>query len=258
MENGELRAKVGDFGLSRIVPKSRQTKHDSSRMNVLSLFTSNTTSRPSSAKQARLENIRSDDSLRHSGGHMTSARGTVAYMAPELLTKSALNADTDEVQYTTAVDTYAYGMILWEALTLSRAWANMKFSTQVIDIVENGGRCEIPEVYRAPLTQPPKGYVTLLGICWHQRAEARPKFGHVIEALKVINGLVLPSRTSRKLPRLPFATRTRPKGPPPMPKPRQRRPKNALTTDDVGQDVRVEMAEMSKSGDREPMNVDEL
>ncbi len=41
---------------------------------------------------------------------MTSARGTLAYMAPEILTKDAFKGESGESNYTQAVDTFAFGL----------------------------------------------------------------------------------------------------------------------------------------------------
>ena len=44
--------------------------------------------------------------MRFSQGQMTAASGTIAYMAPELLSDEALRGDVSEVSYSQAVDVY--------------------------------------------------------------------------------------------------------------------------------------------------------
>lgn len=46
------------------------------------------------------------ESMRFSQGQMTAASGTIAYMAPELLSDEALRGDVSEVSYSQAVDVY--------------------------------------------------------------------------------------------------------------------------------------------------------
>merc|ERR1711898_62524 len=72
------------------------------------------------------------DSLRFSQGQMTAASGTIAYMAPELLTSEALRGDVSSVKYSQSVDVYAMGCIMWESLNLDRVWGQYNFSSQVI------------------------------------------------------------------------------------------------------------------------------
>ena len=164
---------------------------------------------------------------------MTSARGTIAYMAPELLSKEALRSD-DKISYSQSVDTYAFGLILWEALCLSRAWGQFNFSTQVIDRVVEGVRPEIPKSYAPPLLRPPAGYTALMNICWHQEAAHRPKFDRIVEGLKTLRPNSVDCQGRRSTPKT-------------------RKPKNSLTLSDVHEvndssskvhDCEIEMLDM--------------
>ena len=94
LENAELRAKVADFGLSRFMPSQTNVKRKS-KSSMLSLFSSpnsylkNSTSRP---PHDTLNSLQGDeksasDSMKFTQGEMTAASGTIAYMAPELLTR---------------------------------------------------------------------------------------------------------------------------------------------------------------------------
>lgn len=174
---GMLRAKVADFGLSRIVPQQRSKKtHDVSTVS-LHLFKSN----QGSTKQKEEE----EDDIFAQGGEMTTATGTVAYMAPELLTKSALRGDVENIRYGQSVDTFAFGVIMWETLTLERAWADMRFSSQIIDKVLDGERLPIPTTWTTLLMRPPKAYVHLMEVSWHQEHSLRPKFDRVSSTLEL-------------------------------------------------------------------------
>jgi hypothetical protein len=86
----------------------------------------------------------------------------------------------------THTDTYAYGCIMWEVLCFARIWGQFKFSTQVIDLVLEGKRPEIPRVYDKAMKKPPPGYIQLMRVCWDQMPSQRPKMGRIIEALKCL------------------------------------------------------------------------
>jgi len=245
---GVLRAKVSDFGLSRIVPEKKK-KTPKRLGTTMSLFTSNTSRSSTSSKRDssgieaqgsdRFDEMISDvsttsasskkSSLRFSEALMTSARGTVAYMAPELLSREALRNDTG-ISYSQSVDSYAFGLILWEALCFRRAWGDFKFSTQVIDRVTEGLRPSLPKSYNPPLLAPPKGFNALMTICWHQKPEMRPKFTQIkaaIASLDVESGVAKRTAAGRSL---------------------GAKPKHSLTASDVRDEdtsaLEVELAEM--------------
>ena len=162
---------------------------------MLSLFSSsnsylkNSTSRPPHETLNSLQggNEKSaSDSMKFTQGAMTAASGTIAYMAPELLTNQALRGDVTEVSYSQSVDVYAMGCILWEALCLDRVWGQYNFSTQVIDKVVSGERPELPEKYEFPLVKPPQAYFALMKSLWNQNSAQRPKFRYICECLETL------------------------------------------------------------------------
>ena len=142
------------------------------------------------------------------------------YMAPELLTREALRSEK-KISYSRAVDTYAFGLILWEALCLARAWGQFNFSTQVIDRVMEGIRPDVPKAYASPLLRPPPGYTALMNVCWHQNAAHRPKFDRIIEGLKALRPCSADIQGRRSAPK-------------------RRTPKNNLTLSDVHEGVGAE------------------
>lgn len=91
----------------------------------------------------------------------TELRGTMCWLAPELLEKIG----SDEYVYTTAVDVYALGIVFWEILTLQQPYAEMTF----MDIkkgVRNGARPLIPADTYSTFSE-------LLQRCWEQDAQRR-------------------------------------------------------------------------------------
>ena len=105
-------------------------------------------------------------------------------MAPELLTKNAFRSQ--EIEYSGAVDTFAFGVICWEVLCLDRAWGNTSFSSAIMDKVLAGERLPIPTTWIAPMVGPPAGFVDLMGVCWHQDPAMRPKFKNILHGLGCI------------------------------------------------------------------------
>jgi serine/threonine protein kinase len=105
---------------------------------------------------------------------MTSNLGTPLFMAPELF------MDVDD-PYTTAVDVYAYGMLLYELCTLARPFKEkgemQKFQLQLF--VAGGQRPtippEVPDSYRALMTE-----------CWNHNPSARPTFAQIVQKMVAI------------------------------------------------------------------------
>jgi len=109
---------------------------------------------------------------------MTGGIGTVTYMAPELL-DSKHGVATAGV----AVDTYAFGMLLWAFLVGEEPWrTGMNSRFAVILKVLGGGRPEIP-----PETTP--GLKQLIEACWAHLPEDRPDFIEVVSRLSDIRAL---------------------------------------------------------------------
>eukprot|EP00208_Stichococcus_sp_RCC1054_P003857 CAMPEP_0206143306 /NCGR_PEP_ID=MMETSP1473-20131121/20046_1 /ASSEMBLY_ACC=CAM_ASM_001109 /TAXON_ID=1461547 /ORGANISM="Stichococcus sp, Strain RCC1054" /LENGTH=721 /DNA_ID=CAMNT_0053538645 /DNA_START=222 /DNA_END=2387 /DNA_ORIENTATION=+ len=99
----------------------------------------------------------------------TATYGTVTHMPPELLTKGKLSK---------AADVYAFGILVWEMVTGTRAWAGMSH-TQVLSAVGfNKERVHFP-------TGP--GYdqdvAALATACLLEVPEQRPTFTQIVHAL---------------------------------------------------------------------------
>jgi serine/threonine protein kinase len=105
--------------------------------------------------------------------------GTPPYMAPELF--SYLNEGGG---YTTAVDVYAYAMILYELVLLERPWAELEgmcwegWSTRkLMGYLSKGVRPTIPG-FVLP------AYRELIEACWAQAPGDRPTFRQIVEQIQ--------------------------------------------------------------------------
>ncbi|KAG1669679.1 hypothetical protein FOA52_002063 [Chlamydomonas sp. UWO 241] len=94
--------------------------------------------------------------------------GTPAFMAPEQFEGGAVSEK---------VDVYAFGVLMWEALTGEQAWADLDHPMQIIFHV--GVQCARPDI-------PHDGFpplVQLIEACWHDSPAARPPFTAALAAL---------------------------------------------------------------------------
>ena len=96
--------------------------------------------------------------------------GTRPWMAPELFGLRP--------KYSFQSDIYAYGMTLWEIAAREIPYAGVK-DEDIVRNVEKGDREEIPK-------DAPKGFAQLIGLCWAQRTEQRPKAEQVVLELERI------------------------------------------------------------------------
>ena len=107
--------------------------------------------------------------------------GTFAWMAPELI------SDLDAV-YTKACDVFSCGVILWEIASRRTPWARpgrVITDQQIAVSVSNGKRETIPE-------GTPSTYAAMIGRCWEQRAESRPRIEEVTQELEQHRSEALP------------------------------------------------------------------
>jgi hypothetical protein len=74
---------------------------------------------------------------------------------------------------------YAFGIVLWEVYSHSRAYNAEKNFTllQLITAIESGMRPNIPKNW-------PKLYKNLAEACWHSNPKIRPEFKHVVLVLE--------------------------------------------------------------------------
>ena len=91
------------------------------------------------------------------------AKGTPAYMAPELL---------DSNTFTEETDVYAYALVIWEVLTGDIPWRGLNPVQVAMQILTKQARPAVPEGAPADL-------VALMERCWAHEPGAMPKFAAI-------------------------------------------------------------------------------
>ena len=256
IENEVLRAKVADFGMTKILSQGSMSSKSSgsgssngsgsSVTSKLKSFGSSLTAslggrsegqglRASSSKSQK--SMISDDagpqlSSAHISVSMTTGRGTPLWMAPEIIRTMGKHDTTGFAQLTPSVDTYAFGIIMWEALMMLEPWSNVKvkWSHEIFDMVESGKR---PPVDRAVRKAAPKGFEEIMESCWDQDPSRRPTFSWIIRGIQDVRVAWLKRKeksTGFNLPRrrVPPKPRSQKPGTPLPPVPRK--PRNRAAT----------------------------
>ena len=99
---------------------------------------------------------------------MTCGKGTLFYMAPELL---------GDEPYTTSIDVYAYGVSLWVMLTGQHPYSTKLAVFQLIRRITSGDRPKIPT--GAGTIGP------LIEKCWNSDPKKRPNFDEIVTILEI-------------------------------------------------------------------------
>jgi serine/threonine protein kinase len=97
----------------------------------------------------------------------TCLAGSPIYMAPELL--------KDE-EYSVKVDVYAFGILAWEVITQTPAFATITSAQELVNRTVNG--------LRPPLDQVPQKLRDLVTYAWDQVPKSRPGFPRIARWLK--------------------------------------------------------------------------
>ena len=96
------------------------------------------------------------------------AKGTPAYMAPELL---------DSNTFTEETDLYAYALVIWEVLTGDIPWRGLNPVQVAMQILTKQARPAVPEGAPADL-------IALMQRCWAHEPDARPTFAAIKTELR--------------------------------------------------------------------------
>ncbi|KIZ05851.1 putative serine/threonine-protein kinase pats1 [Monoraphidium neglectum] len=97
-----------------------------------------------------------------------SGAGTVTHLAPEMFRAGS--------HITTAVDVYAFGIMMWEFYTQKKPYANLARDA-IIARVLKGARPSFP-------SGPPQPYVQLASACWATDPAMRPAVADIITSLQ--------------------------------------------------------------------------
>jgi len=114
---------------------------------------------------------------------MTANRGTVRFMAPELmvLPEARSGGGGAEAEYSLSADIYSTGMLLWSIATRRGPFAETAGTAELMRMVKRGRR---PELSGDPAC--PQAWNDLIDACWAQDPESRPDIRvvhHVLHAL---------------------------------------------------------------------------
>ncbi|XXG45662.1 hypothetical protein AAC387_Pa02g0688 [Persea americana] len=101
-------------------------------------------------------------------------RGTLPWMAPELLTVGKSNMVTEKV------DVYSFGIVMWELLTGEEPYAGMRSEEIIAGILRGDLRPEIPN-WCDPLWR------SLMERCWSSNPNLRPSFSEIAKELRAMS-----------------------------------------------------------------------
>ena len=123
---------------------------------------------------------------------MSNAKGTVAWMAPEVITTT---------NYNEKCDVYSFGIVMWEVLMRRVPFKGLN-SFQVMQTVDRKKRPPLPKSV-------PVSIKTLIQLCWSHEPTSRPSFKTLCQLLNriwdSISDLDLESQPSNAAPSTPEA-----------------------------------------------------
>jgi hypothetical protein len=174
----ELKAKVCDFGLARVVkPSPKQVVVRSAFTGVTRLLPSADSIEIYTDGQSALSTARAVVGIVDAKGTMTQSAGTLLWMAPEVF--------RGDRHYTCAVDVYSFGIVLWELATRKTPWvdempSNQKAFFEMFSLaLQAGRRPAIPDFVRAD----DGAFVTVMQRCWAGDPVDRPTFADAAHEL---------------------------------------------------------------------------
>jgi serine/threonine protein kinase len=113
----------------------------------------------------------------HANGTMTKAVGTLRWMAPEVF--------RGDQTYTSAVDVYSFGIVMWELATREVPWASELPSGELNQFIhlnlalQTGRRPVIP----TSVSVEHSSFVAVMKKCWAGDPADRPPFSEAVEDL---------------------------------------------------------------------------
>jgi len=151
-DDGLVRAKLGDFGLSRIFTHGKQRV------------------RGKGTEKSCIEAVSAASWKAMSKGYI----GTPRWMAPELM-------GTTNVTISPSCDVYSFGIVMWETWCQQKPWRSFVDSSDVFEAVQKGIRPMTPSNLSVP-----EGYQDLMRLCWSQVPTDRPLVDVVLNTLRSV------------------------------------------------------------------------
>jgi len=173
VENGDLRCKVGDFGLSIFARAQAHEVED-----VVGEVTREATSSDSDV-QDRLHKISVTSSLSLT---LTCGAGTPTHLAPEIMrAMESGDGAAQRVNATQKVDVFAFGVLIWEVRERKVPWSELgetAFAHKIFRNVIQGAR---PKLSAADVRMP-EGLDALMNRCWDDDPKVRPAFEDLLQS----------------------------------------------------------------------------
>ena len=163
--------KVADFGCARLL--TGQRAYSDSAWVVLE--------RPLQSEVAMVPGDRLFLPPSMSGADMTSAVGTLLWMAPEVLDVYADGEMTG--MYGPPADVYSFGIVMNEILTRAMPYADVREIDEMGAFTVGGVRKLIMDGLRPSVPRQsgfPPGYIRTMEAAWQQQPEARPDFASLV------------------------------------------------------------------------------
>jgi len=207
-----LIAKVCDFGIARKVQK-----------RPIRTYTSFQEVQRQENYVSRSQKLSVSNSGYHMDDSLTGGCGTVSHMPPELIKNIEFGMLEHKMrnkyaEYDYAVDVFAFGIVLWEILTRSEVYPNLKTQKGVQQFVLNGNRPEVPDFCPGP-------FARLMTSCWDTNPSCRPSFLDIVIQLEAMADSPVPkSIREMSIPNLMYpkvrfhAPRISPNGQEPIPR----------------------------------------
>jgi serine/threonine protein kinase len=188
LDSNRLRAKVADFGTSRLFSPHRPQLAYSAFTGLSTCVAPANVEGGDAASGTGLAHTAGElpptslsVGVLDAAGSMTKAVGTLLWMSPE--------AFRGDVRYGPAVDVYSYAVVMWEIATRQRPWDELGVTITYVQLcqrltaaLQSGRRLEIPTTVE---TEQP-GFVAVMRQCWSGDPADRPSFAAVVKSLRQV------------------------------------------------------------------------
>eukprot|EP00939_MAST-03C_sp_MAST-3C-sp1_P000383 g383.t1 len=165
-ESKMWRAKVADFGLSRIVLAGKKRVRKRKARHHKSMY--GTTKNSKTA---------------HWDKEMESFVGTPNWMATELIVDASPSSNRSTSKYGPAVDVYSFACVIFETLAYAKPWDGLS-KKEIFGNVRRGLRPDVATAQQIDKDEEAAQIIPLMRACWASKAADRPDMTHVLTFLK--------------------------------------------------------------------------